>query len=149
MPVSFDTNGAQAMSFREKTAWVCLITMTVVYGWYFCSVLPPLLAGGAPTLHLTTPIVVLALLQIVPIAVIAAAAPRDARAPQDERDRLIELKGSRAGYAVLVSGALLACVAAMHFGTGGALLANGIFLAIVAAQLAKYLTQVIHYRRGA
>lgn len=137
------------MSFREKTAWICLLTMTAVYGWYFWGTLPALFAGGPPPMNLTTSIVILAVLQIVPLALIAAAAPLEARAPRDERDQLIELKGSRAGYAVLVTGALLACVAAMHFGGGGALLANGIFLAIVAAQLAKYLVQIVHYRRGA
>jgi hypothetical protein len=136
------------MSFREKTAWVCLVTMAAVYGWYFAATLPALAAGGAAGLRLSTSILVLAVLQVVPLVVIAAASPREAKAPLDERDRLIELKGSRAAYVVLVCGALLACVAAMHFSAGGALLANYIFLAIVAAQLAKYLTQIVHYRRG-
>jgi hypothetical protein len=136
------------MSFREKTAWICVVTMAAVYGWYFCTVLPVLAAGGTSPLNLTTPIVILAVLQIIPIAVTAAAAPREAQAPVDERERLIGLKGSRSGYVALVAGALLACIAGIHLGAGSALLANYIFLAIVVAQLAKYLTEIAHYRLG-
>ena len=138
------------MSFREKNAWICLLTMAVVYGWYFCTALPVLAAGGSvPARHISGAVVILALLQALPLALVALRSPQESKAPADERERLIGLKGNRAGYAVLVGGALLCCVAGVYLGTGGALLANCIFLAVVLSQLAKLLTEIIHYRAGA
>ncbi len=136
------------MSFREKIAWVSLLTTGTVYGWYFLTA-HPFSAGSAteaaPLLRLA---VLLTILQIVPITVMAALSPRDAKAPLDEREALIALKASRAGYAVLVAGALASCVAGAHFGIGGIVLANGILAALVSAELAKQAFQILHYRRG-
>jgi len=137
------------MSFREKIAWVSLLATASIYGWHFLTAQPFDAAGGAEAAPLLRLAILLGVVQIIPLAGLAALSPHDAKAPPDERDALIALKGSRAGYAVLVAGALAACVAGVHFGVGGAVLANGILLALVVAELAKQAFQILHYRRGA
>lgn len=138
------------MSFREKIAWISALTTLAIYGWYFQAVLP-LLAGNsgetAPFLRIA--ILLLAVSQIVLISITAAIAPSEAKAPLDERDALIALKGNRAGYVVLEVGAVLACIAGLHFGVNGPMLANGILASLVLGQLVKQTTQIVHYRRGA
>jgi hypothetical protein len=138
------------MSFREKVAWICFLAMAVVYAGYFWAVLPGLASGQ--NVHfaglLISAIVILAVLQIIPIVFVSAVSPKDAGQPEDEREKLIELKGSRSGYVVLTLGALVCCVAGMFFGTEPALLANYVLLAVVMAELSKLLTQIVHYRRG-
>lgn len=141
------------MSFREKISWISLVTMTGVYGWYIWRVMPPLAAAhgaaaGSTSLLVGT-IVVLVVLQIVLNVAAAIQSPQDARAPEDERERLIRLKGSGTGFVVLVIGAIAACVAGIYFHMESVLLGNAIFLAVVVAHIAKYLTEIVYYRRGA
>jgi hypothetical protein len=141
------------MPFREKITWVSALTMALVYGWYFWTVLPLLRAGQASVLHfgllLQGTIIALVVLQVSFIVAVAALAPRDAQASEDEREKLIALKGTRAAYFVLVAGALLASVGGIFFHTGSVLLGNAILLAVVAANLVKDVTQIVHYRLGA
>jgi len=137
------------MSFREKTAWISLLTTGLIYGWYFLTAHPFDAAGAAEAAPLLRLAILLTIAQIASITVLATLSPRDAKAPLDEREALIALKGSRAAYAVLVAGALGSCVAGLHFGIGGMALANFILLALVAAELAKQAFQILHFRRGA
>jgi hypothetical protein len=139
------------MSFREKVAWICLCAMALVYAGYFAVVMPGLAFGQSqPFIGLLFgAIVALAILQIIPIVIAAALSPQEANAPEDEREKLIELKGSRAGYIVLTIGALFCCSAGIFFGTGPALLANCILMAVVLSELAKLFTQIVQYRRQA
>ena len=136
------------MSFREKIAWISLLTTAAVYGWYFAAALPALGDSAQATSRLHVTVLLIAVLQAVPAILISARSPREAQAPQDERERLIALKGSRAGYVVLGIGALVSCVAGLYFGIGGVLLANAILFAFVLSQLAKYGAEILYHRRG-
>lgn len=141
------------MSFREKITWVSLVAMGGVYGWYFWTVMPVLAAGHGDALHyahlLGSTIALVAILQIIPIVVMAAVAPRDAQAPEDERETLFSLKGTRAAYYVLVAGALFASAAGIFFGANSGMLANYILLSLVASNLIKYATQIAYFRMTA
>lgn len=138
------------MSFREKIAWISALTTLAIYGWYFHAALPLLTTeSGSTAPLLRIAILGLAVSQIVLIAVAAGIAPRDAKAPLDERDALIAMKGNRTGLIVMEVGAVLACVGGLHLGADSAMLANGILLTLALAQIAKQATQIIHYRRGA
>jgi hypothetical protein len=141
------------MAFREKLAWISVVTMTLVYGWYFWTVYPLATAGQGSALHyaalLQGTIIAVVVLQIVLTVAVAIFSPREARTPEDEREKLITLKGTRAAYFVLVTGALLVSVYGIFFGTNGTLLGNGALFAVVAANLVKDLTQIVHYRVGA
>jgi hypothetical protein len=136
------------MSFREKLAWTSLIATAAIYGWYFATELPLQAKGTADHSLLGVTILLLALAQAIPTVVLAIQSPREAKMPLDEREKLIVLKGNRAGYVVLTSGALVCCVAGTHFGVDGTMLGNLILLAIVVAQIAKDIFQIAHHRFG-
>jgi hypothetical protein len=141
------------MAFREKLAWISVVTMTLVYGWYFWTIYPLAKAGHGDGLHyaalLQGTIIAVVVLQIVLTVAVAVLSPREATRPEDEREKLITLKGTRAAYFALVTGALLVSVYGIFFGTNSVLLGNGALLAVVAANLVKDFTQIIHYRVGA
>jgi hypothetical protein len=88
------------MSFREKSAWisfVCLLLLTLafVFSQHF--------HGHGVPLHMALAIFLgFLLLQVVLHLIVAAQAPRDARTPKDERERLIELRAARIGFYALV-----------------------------------------------
>ena len=137
------------MSFREKIAWISLLATGAIYGWYFLTASPFAASDGARAAPLLQLAILLTVAHVVLITAAAAFSPGDAASPPDERDALIALKGSRAGYAVLVTGALASCIAGLYFGVGGVVLANGVLLALAVANMAKDAFQILHYRRGA
>ena len=136
------------MSFREKLAWISLVATAAIYGWYFSTALPLQAKGAADPSLLRITILLLAAAQAIPTVLLSLQSPKEAKMPKDEREQLIALKGTRAGYAVLTVGALACCVAGLHFGLDGAMLGNFILMALVASQLAKDIIQIAHYRRG-
>lgn len=141
------------MAFREKLAWISVVTMTLVYGWYFWTVYPLARAGHGDGLHyaalLQGTIIAVVVLQIILTIAVAILSPREARRPEDEREKLIALKGTRAAYFVLVTGALLVSVYGIFFGANSILLGNSALFAVVAANLVKDFTQIVHFRAGA
>ena len=92
------------MSFREKSAWISLLSMTGIYGFYFWSVIhtgphtSSLRFGG-----LLSTIVTLVIVQVVLTTAVAIFRPSEAKAPRDERDKLIELRAMRVAYAGLAT----------------------------------------------
>jgi hypothetical protein len=140
------------MAYREKLAWIVLVTTVVVYGAYFALEGPRLMAPGAAPLAflgpLTGSIIVFVILQIVLAAGAAATDPAGARALMDERDRQIALSANRAGFYVLQVGAFAAIVT-LFWRADAALMANAVFGAMVTAEAARALVQVVAYRRGA
>lgn len=137
------------MSFREKTAWISALSMAGIYGFYFLSLghTPPHASafrfGG-----LLETVVALAAVQVVLIAAAALFSPREAKAPRDERDKLIELRAARVGYAALATGIATAC----FFGAFDPPViynANGLLFILVTAEILRSACQIIQYRRSA
>ena len=87
-------------------------------------------------------------LEIVLHVAIAIQSPRDARAPKDERERLISLKATHIAYFVLLGGTLLSLFAHWHLGWGAYATTQHVLLAVVAAELVKFASQIVFYRRG-
>ena len=137
------------MSFREKTAWVSVITMSAIYGVYFWTAVHGAAHDGS--LHvggLLQAIVALVAAQVVLITAAAIAAPRDAKAPRDERDRLIALRATRVAYAGLASSVAFAC----FFGAFDPPIVfnvNALLFILVASEVLRSAYQIIQYRRGA
>jgi hypothetical protein len=138
-----------SLSYQEKSLYGTLAANLIVYVPYFVFV-----AGHATLNRIVGTITALILLQIVLQSAIAIASRSRLT---DERDRLIELRGYRAGYFALVTGVLLALTllwvhailgrinpnhAAIHF-------INVLFAMLVLAELVKVVTQLIAYRRDA
>ena len=138
-----------AMSFREKTAWISMLSMLGIYGIYFWSVVqagPH--AGGFHFGGLLATVVALVIVQVAVTIVVAIFSPRDASAPRDERDKLIELRAIRVAYAGLATSVALACffgafTPPIVFNT------NALLFILVTAEIMRSACQVIQYRRGA
>jgi hypothetical protein len=137
------------MSFREKSAWISLLSMAGIYGVYFWSVIHA--RPEARGLHfggLLGTIVALVVVQIVLTVGVAIFAPTEANAPRDERDKLIELRAMRVAYAALSTSVAFACffggfIPPIVFN------ANILLFILVAAEIMRSTCQIVQYRRGA
>jgi hypothetical protein len=141
------------MSYREKSAWIsfaCLLLLTVAY--FAVMHHHPHDAEGRDLinpLHLVLGVFgAFLLLQVVLHLIVVAQAPKDARTPKDERERLIELRAARVGFYALVVGEF-AAMALFHAHGRTGILMNTVLLAILIAWLMKLGTEVTLYRRGA
>lgn len=142
-----------SLSFREKSLWLMLASLVGVFGFYFYSSvalvreLPP-----DEATHIRAPQVVLFAVAVAALIAVqifghVVLVLVDRRAETDERDRLIELKGSRnAGY-VLATGVCVSLWLAVI--TAGNFLFTHVLLAFwVLAQLTEIGTQLVLHRRG-
>jgi len=132
------------MSFREKSAWISLVTMLCIFGFYFWSVVHSGPSGGS----LLGTIIFLVVVQTVLTIAVAIVAPKEAKAPRDERDRLIELKATRFAYGLLAGSVACACFFGAFqppiiFST------NALLFILVAAEILRSGCQVFQYRRSA
>jgi hypothetical protein len=135
------------MSFREKGAWISLLSMAGIYGIYFWSVIQ----HGSQSRGfggLLGTIIALVIVQVVLNIAVAIFAPREAKAPPDERDKLIELRATRIAYAGLATGIAFACffgafTPPIVFNT------NSLLFILVTAEIMRSACQIIQYRRGA
>jgi hypothetical protein len=136
------------MSFREKSAWISVLSMSLIYGFYFWSVIhdgPK--SGGFHLGGLLATVIALVLLQIVLTIAAAIFSPKEAQTPRDERDKLIELRAMRVAYAGLATGIALAC----FFGAFDPPLVfntNALLFILVTAEILRSTCQIIQYRRG-
>jgi hypothetical protein len=135
------------MSFREKSAWISFVCLLLLMLAFVVSQFHhPHDALG----HLYLALGVFAgfaLLQIVLHLIVVAQAPKDARTPKDERERLIELRAARIGFYSLVVCDLIAMGLFHVHGHPGALMLS-VLLAIVVAWLIKLGSEIVLYRRG-
>src|ERR1700741_1705398 len=105
------------MSFRERSAWITLVSVLLCFGVYFGAI-----AVGHESTHrfgnfhlLLHCVGALVLLQCALHFVASRLAPGEGRAPRDERERLIAWRSHSIGYQVLMVGVLL-LGAPVHFG---------------------------------
>jgi uncharacterized membrane protein len=137
------------MPFREKSAWISLLSMSAIYGLYFCSIIrsgPP--TGRFPLGSLLVTVIALVVVQIALTVVTAIMAPRDAKAPKDEREKQIDLKATRIAYAGLATSVALACLFGA-FDPPIVFNTNALLFLLVTAEVLRYCCQVIQYRRSA
>jgi predicted exporter len=137
------------MSFREKSAWVTLSSILVVSILYFLHVPSPF--GNPPEpwiFHATAAcLIAIIVIEITAHIILYLQNPKDAQAPKDERERLIELKATAIAAYVYVVGTFMA-VATVHAGAHGITVGYGILLAFVIAEVVNYAMRIYYYRRG-
>ena len=140
------------MSFREKSAWISFIVILGVFGFYFWDLAAHLLGSGYPHRNYGAVflllVVAVVVLEVVLRVLVSIRSPLDARAPRDERDRLINLRAARIAFYVLMVGAF-ASIASIHAGATAGLMANCMLFAIWIAELSRLGSQVVLYRRSA
>jgi hypothetical protein len=143
------------MSFRETSAWISLISILAVFGFYFTVVGQAIGAGPLPPPAFLGEyfgaVVLLVIVQIV-LHIMAAIATRasgggDVESPEDEREKLIELKANRFGYAILLAGAVMVA-GAIGLGAPGYWTANALVFAVALGELTRFSAQVVYYRLG-
>lgn len=136
------------MAFREKSAWISLCVTLCAYGLYVFD-LGRAALQGAPlsVVGWVGTLMALVVVQIVLNIVIAAAAPREAQAPRDERERLIGMRASGVAFYVLLIGVLCAVAAVYMVDRLG--LAVLIVAVAGLAQAVQYAGVIVGYRRGA
>lgn len=137
------------MSFREKSAWISLLSISVIYAVYFWSVF----RSGARTAGshfggLLETVIALAVVQTVLTAAVAIFAPKEAKAPRDERERLIDLRATRFAYAALAGSVACACFFA-GFNPPIVFNTNAFLFILVLAEILRSGCQIVQYRRGA
>jgi hypothetical protein len=141
------------MSFREKSAWislVCLLIFTSIWFAHFVRInFFTALAHTEAAWFFGTMAAILAL-EIGLHLAIAIQSPKDARTPKDERERLIDIRASRVAFYVLLVGALLSLGLGLHLpGANRFMMGQLLMASILAALLARFVTQIALYRRDA
>lgn len=139
------------LTFREKSLWLLLGSLIVIFGLYFASVLPAQTSDVAAS-HVMTfvgMLVLLVVLRIVSNSVLAIASRRELASSiqSDERDVLIQLKSTRLASCILAAGVFCAICAAMWV-PGNFVFVHLLLAFWVPAQAADIVAQLILYRRG-
>ena len=135
------------MSFSEKSAWVMLAALLLVFGPYALELYR---AGGLDTGYgedifgVMIAFVVLAGIGQIAVSVLS---PKGGDAASDERDRRIELHAENAAGYTLGAWAIFALFVALY--REQQFIANIIFLGLATSEIVKNLWQVVLYRRGA
>jgi len=147
----FDTGAiamAPSLSYREKTLYASLAAELFVYGPYF------FLHQENSVNKVAGMIIAIIVLQIILQLVIAALTRNRVT---DERDRLIELRGYRAGYLVIASLMVIGLGMLWFHATMGHIhlesrmvglhFLSVFFGMLVIADITKTATQIVAYRR--
>ena len=137
------------MSFREKSAWITLLSILLVAGFYFLHV-PTFLnpSPGVWELHIIgLSIAAFIVIEVVAHVVLYLRYPKDARTPKDERERLIDLRATRIAAYVYVLGTFLA-ILTPHHGASGFGVGLFVLIAFVIAEIVNYTMRIVLYRRG-
>jgi hypothetical protein len=141
------------MSFREKSAWITLITLVFVsllwsahWPWRRAFTLAP---DPNPMVFHALVLATISFIVIIIIAhvVVAIRAPREASAPADERERLIALKATRIG-AYVYAGLSLSSIFLIHLGANQIGVAYCVLISFVIAEIVNCIARIVYHRRG-
>jgi hypothetical protein len=141
------------MSFREKSAWILLVTLVLTsllwalhFPWGSDFTLAPE-PNRFVFLALVLATISFVVIVVVAHVVVAVLAPREANARADEREQLIGLKATRLGayvYAILS----LSSVFLIHHGANEIGLAYFLVASLVIAEMVNCAARIVYHRRG-
>jgi hypothetical protein len=154
------------MSYREKSAWVSLVTTLLVWGYFFVVLFQEVgsgdPAGGRLMGTFVACTVLIIILQIATAVVLAILNPKSHDAPADERERMFDLRASRIAFitlSILVMGTVLTIPVLAHAApilfprdpTGAMLsiIGGSAFFALVVGELVHAGGQILLFRRSA
>ncbi len=138
------------MTFNQKSTAAMLVIIVALYGWYFFGLIPQVLNGSLPEIvykptlaALVVLLVVAAIVAHILLAVVSLKELDD----EDERDRLIEMRGDQISSYVLAVGTFgglwLAFVEADHFW-----IVHALVVGLVLSEVVKNSWMLLAYRRG-
>ena len=137
------------MSFREKSTWISFLLLLLIAVPFFYQFLRIEIGASSSqaSFHLFLLLVIVFVVgEVVLHAIIVMQSPRDARAPKDERERLIDLKAMRVAFFVLMTAAILVIVL-VHFPVDRFAIIQALLLAVVVAELTMLGARLVYYRR--
>ena len=132
------------MTFREKSAAACLAILALAFGayaWWAWST--PASLGGA--VAMLAGAVVAQVVAMIAAHILFRFEGRPEAA--DERDRMVERLSQRNAYWVLFS-ALWGVIGLVILAAPGLLVFYALVAVVVAAELVRYGSQLVYYRRG-
>lgn len=139
------------MSFREKIHWVTLVSLILGFGWYFTSypwATANTLDGMLTSVWMLIPTTLIFLVPMVIGSVwFAIRTPKEANLKEDEREKMIHLKGTHAAYYPLVIGVwanIFGLINGLNYGWS----VNILMATLVSAELVCVGAQLYLYRRG-
>lgn len=138
------------MSFREKSAWITLISVIVCFGAYYGSVLTGAVKSHSmAALHLGLGCILALLILQVGLNLIASmTTPNDGKGPRDEREKMIQARSHTIGYYTLMVATAAIFIPTHLRGFTMVDVVNFAFGGIVIATLAVAIAQIIMFRRG-
>lgn len=145
------TNNHQTtnLPFRAKSAWVSLFIISIFGMYYFANVwrLWPSdedLPEGALNLVIGTVLLIVIVEIILQFVLLLGAGKAESRTKTDE---MVFAQASRIAYAVLTVG-VVATVASMFVGFTLFQVSSVLVLAFLLAEIAKFSSQIVFYRRS-
>ena len=137
------------MSFREKSAWLMALLMTAAGLYYFHVVRGASQALGetAPPALVIAFIILVVAGAIVGQIVLALSLRKEANAPADERERLVQQRAGNWSGLVLATGAVLSLGHFMVHADGN-MLFHLVMASLIVAQIAEYAFQIVLVRRS-
>ena len=138
------------MSFREKSAWITLVSVLLCFGAYFGTVFIHGF-GGDPRANgwlLLECVGAYVVLQIVLTLAAVWTTPKDGRSPKDERERMIQARSHTIGYYMLVVMVLMLGVPLHLHHLAAHQLMLFALLGVVLTGLVVSAAQIVMFRRG-
>ena len=135
-------------SFEEKSVWIQLISMVFVLGSYLVKA-AGMLSEGITDLMAYLPLFLSAVLLLVTVLVAGhiVVAIAGGSEVSDERDRLIGWRAESRSSWILSVGVLGALVG-LIMSVDNVLIAHLLLCSMLLTDVAKYVFQIIYYRRG-
>ena len=148
------------MSFREKSAWVCFFVTIAAFVPYFFYIFGLFDRRALTTASVITAIAAVVIFQVIlQVAAQIVIGLQTKQEAKDERDVVIESRSIRNAYYVLTSSCIIAFACIVVLSTspveselyhlfGPAFTSQVFLLCFVLAEMTKYLTRAVSYRRG-
>ncbi len=145
------------MPYREKKAWITLITLIVVptvYAYFMTRAYHVPDPNYNYLFHLLTlALTAFIAFQVILLFIAARLSPDDPKGPLDERELLIELKARRVAYFVLMALVVVATFVLIHLPNQGFRSSWGfgnLYLgALIGAEFVRFSMQIVYFRREA
>lgn len=137
------------MSFREKSAWLMALLMTAA-GLYYMHLVRGAahVTGETAPSAIVIPFVILVVVGSVVVQImLAVSSLKDANAPADERERLVQQRAGTWSGLVLAIGVVSALGHFMVF-SDGTMLFHLVMASLIVAQIAEYAFQIVLVRRS-
>lgn len=134
------------MPFREKSAWISLVCLVIAFGTFLVGrgFVP---RGDQQAALFFGCLAAFVVLRIVLHIIATATAPEDARAPLDERERLIGLMAGRNANIALIAGVMTVPLS-MHMGVQKPEMGYVAMMAIIVAEIVREISRISYFRQG-